>query len=48
MMLAAIVGGYAGAPLASLARLVPRAVLRRLIALVGFGMSAAFFYRWLA
>ena len=44
MMLAAIVGGYAGAPLA---RLVPRVALRTLIALVGFGMSAVFFQRWL-
>ena len=42
MMLAAIVGGYAGAPLA---RLVPRTVLRGLIALAGFGMSTMFFYR---
>lgn len=37
-----IVGGYAGAPLA---RLIPLAVLRRLIAAIGFGMTAIFFWR---
>jgi uncharacterized membrane protein YfcA len=45
MMLAASAGGYAGAPLA---RALPRAAVRAVIAAVGFGMSAAFFWRLLA
>lgn len=42
MMLAATAGGYAGAPLA---RALPRPVVRTVIAVVGFGMSAVFFAR---
>ena len=42
MMVAATVGGYAGAPLA---RALPKATVRGLIALIGFGMSAVFFWR---
>ena len=42
MMLAATAGGYAGAPLA---RALPKPVVRRVIATVGFGMSAVFFWR---
>lgn len=42
MMVAATVGGYAGAPVA---RAVPKPVLRALIALVGFGMTAIFALR---
>lgn len=45
MMLASTVGGYAGAPIA---RKLPRSVVRALIALVGFTMSAVFFWRLLA
>lgn len=37
-----ILGGYAGAPVA---RRIPRQVLRGLIAAVGFGMAAIFFWR---
>ncbi|MBU3029805.1 sulfite exporter TauE/SafE family protein [Paracoccus marinaquae] len=37
-----IIGGYAGAPVA---RRIPRHTLRLLIAAVGFGMSAIFFWR---
>lgn len=37
-----IIGGYAGAPVA---RRIPRHVLRLLIAAVGFGMTAVFFWR---
>ncbi|MFU1477534.1 sulfite exporter TauE/SafE family protein [Roseovarius sp. C7] len=44
MMVAAIAGGYAGAPIA---RALPRAMVRGLIAIVGFGMSAVFFWQWL-
>ena len=39
MMAASTAGGYAGAPLA---RVLPRPVLRALIAAVGFGMAAIF------
>lgn len=42
MMIAATAGGYAGAPLA---RALPKRVVRGLIALIGFGMSVAFFLR---
>jgi len=45
MMLAASAGGYAGAPLA---RALPRAAVRAVIAAVGFGMSAVFFWRLLS
>ncbi|WP_347138638.1 sulfite exporter TauE/SafE family protein [Paracoccus sp. SSK6] len=37
-----IAGGYAGAPLA---RRIPRHILRLLIAAIGFGMTAIFFWR---
>jgi uncharacterized membrane protein YfcA len=42
MMIAAMIGGYAGAPIA---RALPKKVVRALIALVGFTMSAVFFWR---
>lgn len=42
MMIAATAGGYAGAPLA---RALPKSVVRAIIALIGFGMSAVFFWR---
>lgn len=42
MMIASTVGGYAGAPIA---RRLPKSVVRGLIALVGFSMSAVFFWR---
>ena len=42
MMIAATAGGYAGAPLA---RALPKPVVRAVIATVGFGMSAVFFWR---
>ena len=42
MMAAATAGGYAGAPLA---RALPKHMVRCLIALIGFGMSAIFFWR---
>lgn len=42
MMIAATAGGYAGAPLA---KTLPKAVVRGVIAAVGFGMSAIFFWR---
>lgn len=45
MMLAAIAGGYAGAPLS---RALPPIVVRTIIATVGFGMSAIFFWRLIA
>jgi uncharacterized membrane protein YfcA len=44
MMLANTVGGYAGAPLA---RALPKAAVRAIVAVVGFGMSAVFFARLL-
>lgn len=45
MMLAATAGGYAGAPLA---RALPKQAVRWLIAAIGFGMSAVFFWRLFA
>jgi len=42
MMVASTAGGYAGAPLA---RMIPMATLRRIVAAVGFGMSLIFFIR---
>ncbi|WP_018688496.1 sulfite exporter TauE/SafE family protein [Ahrensia kielensis] len=42
MMLASTLGGYAGAPIA---RALPKKIVRMIIALVGFTMSAIFFYR---
>jgi len=42
MMIGTIAGGYLGAPVA---RFLPRAVLRALIAAVGLGMTAVFFIR---
>ncbi len=42
MMAAAIAGGYAGAPLA---RAMPTQMVRGLIAVIGFGMSAIFLWR---
>ena len=45
MMLAATAGGYAGAPLA---RALPKPAVRGVIATVGFGMSAIFFWRLIA
>jgi uncharacterized membrane protein YfcA len=44
MMVASTLGGYAGAPIA---RVLPKSVVRGLIALVGFSMSAVFFGRLL-
>ena len=41
MMVAATVGGYAGAPLA---RALPKPFVRGLIGCIGFGMSAVFFW----
>lgn len=41
MMIAATIGGYAGAPLA---RALPKPVVRALIGCIGFGMSAVFFW----
>lgn len=43
MMVAAIAGGYLGAPLA---RRISPGVLRAIIVIVGFGMSGLFFARW--
>ncbi|WP_421701487.1 sulfite exporter TauE/SafE family protein [Aliiroseovarius sp.] len=45
MMVAAILGGYAGAPIA---RALPKSLVRALIAVVGFSMSAVFFWRLIA
>ena len=42
MMVAATLGGYAGAPLA---RAIPKSALKWIVALVGFGMSLVFFLR---
>lgn len=42
MMIASTLGGYAGAPIA---RMLPKSAVRGLIALVGFSMSAVFFWR---
>jgi hypothetical protein len=44
MMVASTCGGYVGAPIA---RVLPKAVVRGLIAVVGFSMSAVFFWRLL-
>lgn len=44
MAIGTIIGGYLGAPLA---RLLPRAALRAIIAATGFGMTAIFLYRLL-
>ena len=44
MMVASTLGGYAGAPIA---RMLPKSVVRGVIALVGFSMSAVFFWRLL-
>ncbi|MBN2740657.1 MAG: sulfite exporter TauE/SafE family protein [Rhodobacteraceae bacterium] len=45
MMVASTLGGYAGAPIA---RMLPKSVVRALIAVVGFSMSAVFFWRLIA
>ncbi len=45
MMIAATIGGYAGAPIA---RALPKEAVRILIAIVGFTMSAVFFWRLVA
>lgn len=45
MMIAATIGGYAGAPIA---RALPKETVRILIAIVGFTMSAIFFLRLMA
>lgn len=42
MMLASTAGGYLGAPLA---RLLPRSVIRAIVGLIGFGMTAVFTVR---
>jgi uncharacterized membrane protein YfcA len=42
MMVASTLGGYAGAPLA---RALPKSAIRSIIAIVGFTMSAVFFWR---
>lgn len=42
MMVASTLGGYAGAPLA---RAMPKKMVRGIVALVGFSMSAVFFWR---
>jgi len=42
MMVASTIGGYAGAPLA---RALPKSVVRGIIGMIGFGMSAVFFWR---
>jgi uncharacterized membrane protein YfcA len=44
MMVASTIGGYAGAPVA---RAMPRAVVRGVIAVIGFSMSVVFFWRLL-
>ena len=45
MMVAAICGGYAGAPIA---RTLPEQAVRAIVALIGFGMSGVFFLRLFA
>jgi uncharacterized membrane protein YfcA len=45
MMVAATLGGYAGAPLA---RALPRSIVRGVVIVVGASMSAVFFWRLLA
>lgn len=42
MMVASTIGGYAGAPLA---RALPKSVVRGIIGMIGFSMSAVFFWR---
>ena len=42
MMIAATIGGYAGAPIA---RALPRSAVRWVVIIVGFGMSAIFLAR---
>ena len=42
MSIGTILGGFLGAPVA---RRIPAPVLRGLIAVVGFGMTAVFFWR---
>jgi uncharacterized membrane protein YfcA len=42
MMIAATIGGYAGAPIA---RALPANAVRWIVIIVGLGMSAIFFYR---
>ena len=42
MMVASTVGGYAGAPLA---RALPKSVVRGIIGMIGFSMSAVFLWR---
>ena len=43
MSVGTVTGGYLGAPIA---RLIPMPALRALIAVVGFGMTAVFFWRF--
>ena len=43
MSVGTVTGGYLGAPIA---RLIPMPALRALIAVVGFGMTAVFFWRY--
>lgn len=45
MALGTIAGGYLGAPVA---RIIPIPILRALIAVIGFGMTAIFFWRIIA
>lgn len=45
MMVASTLGGYAGAPIA---RSLPNSAVRLVVAIVGFSMSAVFFWRLLA
>ncbi|USG63170.1 sulfite exporter TauE/SafE family protein [Sneathiella marina] len=45
MMVASTLGGYAGAPIS---RALPAPVIRGIVALVGFSMSAVFFWRLIA
>lgn len=45
MMVAATIGGYAGAPIA---RALPKEVVRKLVGIVGFTMSAIFFWLLIA
>lgn len=45
MMIASTIGGYLGAPIA---RILPRPLIRLIIAFVGFSMSAVFFWRVIA
>lgn len=42
MMIASTIGGYLGAPIA---RVLPKPLIRLVIALVGFSMSAVFLWR---